>query len=116
VRRRGWIPDRGEAIWLDFDPQAGREQAGRRPAIVLSPAAYNARSGLVLVCPVTSKSKGYPFETELPDGLPIRGVVLSDHLRSLDWQRRRAEQICELPDAIIADVLAKIIALLGAGR
>ena len=109
----GYVPDRGDAVWLSFEPQAGREQAGRRPALVLSPASYNAKVGLALVCPITSKSKGYPFEVAVPGGLPIQGVVLADQIRSLDWQARKAERICRLPDEAIDDVAAKILALLG---
>ena len=113
MKHPAYVPERGDAIWLDFDPQAGREQAGRRPAIVLSPAAYNVKSGLAIICPVTSRVKGYPFETPLPDGLPISGVVLADHARSLDWNSRRAELICPLPAEVVQDVAAKIIALVG---
>jgi mRNA interferase MazF len=106
------VPERGDVIWLSHDPQSGREQAGRRPALVLSPAKYNARSGLVVACPITNRVKGYPFESPLPAGLPIQGVVLSDHLRSLDWQTRRAEHICRVPDEVLDDVVAKVVALL----
>ena len=113
MKHPAYVPERGDAIWLDFDPQAGREQAGRRPAIVLSPATYNAKSGLAIICPITSRVKGYPFETRLPDGLPISGVVLADHARSLDWNSRRAELICPLPAEVVQDVAAKIIALVG---
>jgi mRNA interferase MazF len=109
----GYVPGQGDAIWLSFEPQAGREQAGRRPALVLSPASYNAKVGLALVCPITSKSKGYPFEVPVPPELPIQGVVLADQMRSLDWQARKAERICRLPDAVLEDVTAKIHALLG---
>jgi mRNA interferase MazF len=109
----GYVPDRGEAIWLSFEPQAGREQAGRRPVLVLSPASYNAKVGLALVCPITSKSKGYPFEVPVPPEMPIQGVVLADQLRSLDWQARKAERIGRLPDPVLDDVKAKIHALLG---
>ena len=109
----GGIPGRGDAIWLSFDPQAGREQAGRRSALVLSPASYNAKSGLAVVCPITSRVKGYPFESPLPAGLPIQGVVLADHLSSLDWQARQAERICRVPDALVDEVSAKVSALLG---
>ena len=90
-RPRG-VPDAGDLVWLTFDPQAGHEQAGRRPALVLSPAAYNRRAGLALMCPVTTKVKGYPFEVPLPEGLPVQGVVLADQVRSLDWEARRAER------------------------
>lgn len=107
-----WVPERGDAIWLHFTPQAGREQAGRRPAVVLSPAAYNSKSGLALVCPVTSQIKRYPFEVVLPAKLPIHGAVLSDHLRSLDWRSRQAEFICHLPEEVIEDIAAKASALI----
>jgi mRNA interferase MazF len=109
-----YVPDQGHAVWFTFDPQAGHEQAGRRPAIVLTPAAYNRKTGLVLVCPVTSHAKGYPFEVSLPDGLPISGVVLVDQVKSADWRARQAAFICELPPAILPDVLAKLSALLDA--
>lgn len=81
---RGYVPDTGDLIWLDFNPQAGREQAGRRPVVVLSPRAYNHKSNLAIVCPITSQVKGYPFEVSVPEGLPIGGVILADHLKSLD--------------------------------
>src|SRR5436853_7917451 len=86
-----YVPDVGDLIWLSFSPHAGREQAGRRPALVLSPRAYNERAGLCAVCPVTNRAKGYPFEVALPDGLAVVGVVLSDHVKSADWQARSAE-------------------------
>src|SRR3954469_18543962 len=82
------IPDRGDIIWLDFDPQTGHEQAGRRPAVVLSPAAYNGRIGLVICCPVTTRIKGYPFEVPLSGSPPC--VVLADQVKSLDWRTRGA--------------------------
>ena len=86
-------PGRGDLIWVNFTPQAGHEQAGRRPALVLSPAAYNRKTGLAIACPVTSHAKGYPFEVVLPDGLPVSGVVLADHVRNIDWQARHASRI-----------------------
>ncbi len=106
-------PERGDLVWIDFDPQSGREQAGRRPALVVTPAAYNRLVGLAVFCPVTSQAKGYPFETELPAGLQVRGVVLADHLRSLDWRARRANFICKAPVEVLADVAAKAQALIG---
>lgn len=106
-----YVPDQGHAIWLTFDPQAGHEQAGRRPAIVLTPAAYNRRIGLVLACPVTSQIKGYPFEVPLPKGLPVSGVVLSDQVKSADWRARQAAFICVLPGSTLADVVAKLSTL-----
>ena len=107
-----YVPDRGHVVWLDFDPQAGREQAGRRPAFVLSPASYNGRVGLALLCPVTSRVKGYPFEVALPDGLPVSGVVLADQVKSLDWRRRQADFAAEVPDATVEEVRRKVLALL----
>jgi mRNA interferase MazF len=110
---RRYVPDRGHLVWLSFDPQAGREQAGRRPALVLSPAAYNGRSRLALVCPITGQIKGYPFEVLLPAGLAIAGVVLTDHLKSVDWETRRVEFAAEAPAAITSEVAAKLALLLG---
>ena len=111
--RMAYIPDRGDIVWVAFTPQAGHEQAGRRPALVLSPAAYNSRVGLVLLCPVTTRIKGYPFEVLLPEGLKIKGAVLSDQVKSLDWKIRQAELICSLPKAAVDDVLHKLNTLLG---
>ena len=107
-----YIPQRSDIIWLDFNPQAGREQTGRRPAFVVSPAAYNGKVGLALVCPVTNRVKGYPFEVLLPAGLAVTGVILSDQLKSLDWQKRRAEFICAAPEAVTVEVIKKIEALI----
>ena len=107
-----YVPERGDIVWLDFDPQAGHEQAGKRPAFVLSPAAYNRKVGLALLCPVTNKIKGYPFEVNVPDGLKITGTVLSDQIKSLDWNARNATFICKLPEEIIEKVLAKATTLL----
>ena len=107
-----YVPNTGDLIWLTFDPQAGREQAGRRPALVLSPAAYNEKTDLALVCPISSRVKGYPFEVPLPEGLPISGVVLSDHLKSLDWKQRRAEFVAYVGAEVVSDVLARLAPLL----
>lgn len=107
-----YVPDQGHVIWLTFDPQAGHEQAGRRPAIVLTPAAYNRRIGLILACPVSSQVKGYPFEVALPEGLPVSGVVLSDQAKSADWRARKAAFICVVPAATLADIAAKLATLL----
>lgn len=85
---KSWFPKRGDLIWLNFNPQSGREQAGRRPALVLSAGRYNRKVGLAVVCPVTSKVKGYPFEVELPTGMKVQGVALADQVRSLDWKAR----------------------------
>jgi len=107
-----YVPARGDVVWLSFDPQADHKQAGRRPAVVLSPAAYNGRVGLALFCPVTNQVRGYPFEVRIPTGLPVSGVVLSDQAKSLDWRARRAEQIGMLPASVIQEILAKLSALL----
>ena len=107
-----YVPRRGDVVWLTFNPQAGHEQVGRRPAAVLSPAAYNAKVGLALLCPVTSQIKGYPFEVILPHGLPVNGAILADQVKSLDWQARAAEFICTLPSAMVSEILQKISVLL----
>lgn len=107
-----YVPDQGHAIWLTFDPQAGHEQAGRRPAVVLTPAAYNRKTGLVLACPVTGQIKGYPFEVSLPQGLAVSGVALADQIKSADWRVRQATFICVLPAATLADIVAKFSTLL----
>jgi mRNA interferase MazF len=112
VKRSGYVPDRGDLVWLSLTPQAGHEQAGRRPALVLSPAAYNGKVGLVLLCPVTSQVKGYPFEVPLPAGGVVGGVVLSDQLKSLDWRARRIEFAGSTPPEVVGDVLGKLATLL----
>ncbi len=109
---RAYVPDAGDLVWLSFDPQAGHEQSGRRPALVLSPAPYNEKSGLALVCPITSRVKGYPFEVSLPQGSKLSGVVLADQLRSLDWRARRAERAGRAPREVMSEVLARLGALL----
>lgn len=106
-------PDTGDLIWLTFVPQAGREHGGRRPALVLSPAIYNAKAGLALVCPITSKAKGYPFEVELPAGLEISGVILADQLKSIDWKARGAEYAGACPAETVEEVRSKLEPLLG---
>lgn len=106
------IPERGDVIWITLDPQTGHEQRGRRPALVLSPADYNGRVGLALLCPITSKMKGYPFEVPLPDGLPISGVVLADQVKSLDWMERCFVRICTIPKEVVIQVLRKLSTLL----
>lgn len=107
-----YCPERGDLIWVDFTPQAGREQAGRRPALVLSSEAYNSKTRLALVCPITSKAKGYPFEIELPQGLALSGVVLSDHVKNMDWFCRKATRAGKAPAALVAKVVERIQALL----
>lgn len=107
-----YVPNRGDIVWINFNPQAGHEQAGRRPAIILSPQSYNGKVGLCILCPITNKVKGYPFEVLIPAGLGISGVVLSDQAKSLDWQVRNAEFIARLPETVINEVLKKLKSLL----
>lgn len=107
-----YVPERGDAVWITLNPQAGHEQAGRRPALVLSPSAYNRKVGLALLCPVTNQVKGYPFELRIPDGLKVTGAVLSDHVKNLDWKARQAEFICRLPAAVTDEALKKLNTLL----
>jgi mRNA interferase MazF len=107
-----YTPHRGDIVWVTFNPQAGHEQAGRRPALVLSPASYNGKVGLAILCPITSQIKGYPFEVLIPDGLEINGVILSDQVKSLDWKARQAELVCKLPSATVDEVLQKLNTLL----
>ncbi len=108
-----FVPDRGDLIWLAFDPGAGHEQAGRRPALVLSPRTYNQKSGLALVCPITNQAKGYPFEVLLSVSGPITGVILVDQLKSLDWKVRQASKISSLPLQDLDEVLSRLAPLLG---
>jgi mRNA interferase MazF len=112
VSRGPRVPDAGDIVWIALGPTAGHEQAGRRPALVLSPASYNAKVGLALCCPITSQIKGYPFEVILPGELPVRGAVLADQLRSLDWRSRGAEVACEVSGSVVSDVMRLIAALL----
>jgi mRNA interferase MazF len=105
-------PDRGEVAWIDLSPQAGHEHAGRRPAVLVSPGAYNSRTGLGLFCPITSQVKGYPFEVRLPPDFAVTGVVLADQIKSLDWRARRAQFVGKLPESVIAQVLSRIRTLL----
>jgi mRNA interferase MazF len=108
----GYIPERGDLIWITLDPQAGHEQKGRRPALVLSPKSYNGKVGHAILCPITSQVKGYPFEVVIPEGLGIEGVILSDQVKSLDWQIRRAEFQTRLPDQVVEEVLQKLATVL----
>ena len=107
-----YVPDRGDVVKISLNPQAGHEQAGRRPAIILSPVSYNGKVGLALLCPVTSQIKGYPFEVLIPAGLAVNGVVLADQVKSLDWRARDAEFIDALPEQTVAEILRKLGALL----
>lgn len=108
-----YVPDAGDLVWLTFDPQAGHEQSGRRPALILSPREYNAKARLALACPVTSQIKGYPFEVAIPAGQRIAGVVLADHVKNLDWQARKAAFESKAPAVVIDEVRQRLRPLLG---
>src|SRR6202521_1286841 len=103
----GYVPERGDIVWISLNPQAGHEQAGRRPAVVVSPKSYNGKVGLGLFCPITSQVKGYPFEVAVPQGLPVGGVVLADQVKSLDWRAREVEFAGRLPVSASAEVVGK---------
>jgi mRNA interferase MazF len=105
-------PERGDLVWLDFASQAGHEQAGRRPALVLSPRDYHRRTPYAVVCPITSRLKGYPFEVPLPAGLAVAGVVLADQIKSIDRHARRIEVAGRAPESVVAEVTLRIVALL----
>jgi len=108
------VPERGDIVWLSFNPQSGHEQFGRRPALVISPQEYNEKTDLAIFCPITNQVKGYPFEVKIPDNLEISGVILSDQIKSLDWRTRNAEFICKLPKSLLNETISKINALLNA--
>ena len=109
---RVYRPDRADVVWIELSPHSGHEQRGRRPALVLSPKAYNAKTGLAIFCPITSQVKGYPFEVRIPDDFPVEGVILADHVKSLDWRARRAKLLAQLPEPLVREVLAKLGVLL----
>jgi mRNA interferase MazF len=112
VKRKGkYVPEQGDAVWITLDPAAGHEQAGRRPALVLSPAAYNGRVRLALMCPITNQAKGYPFEVPIPEGLAVTGVALADQVKNLDWSVRQVVRICAVPKEVVAMVLRRLNAL-----
>lgn len=114
-RKGAYIPERGDAVWITLDPQAGHEQAGRRPALVLSPSAYNGRVGLALFCPITNQAKGYPFEVPLPSGMPVTGVVGADQVKSLDWRARKVAPIGAVSEEVVVQVLQRLQKLLEGG-
>jgi mRNA interferase MazF len=114
VISRSYCPKRGDVVWLSFAPQAGHEQAGHRPALTLSPEAYNHKVGLAIFCPITTQIKGYPFEVPVPVGLKAAGVILADQVKSLDWHARNAQFCCRIPEATLAEVLQKLDALVDA--
>ena len=110
--KKGYVPQRGDVVWITLNPQSGHEQAGRRPAVVLSPGIYNEKVELAILCPITNQIKGYPFEVLMPDGFPVCGVILADQIKSLDWRVRDAEWICTLPSRGVVEVLQKLGTLL----
>ena len=107
-----YIPNRGDVIWINMTPQAGHEQAGSRPALVLSPHSYNAKVGLALFSPVTNQIKGYPFEVIIPEGFKVTGAILSDQVKSLDWKVRNAEFFDKIPESVTLEILTKLTTLL----
>ncbi len=109
---KNYIPERGDLVFLDFFPQMGREESGRRPALVLSPLAYNAKTGLALFCPITSKSRGYPFEVSLTENTRIHGVVLADAVKNLDWRARKASLAGHISETGLQEVSQKLALLL----
>ena len=110
--KKEYFPARGDVVWISLSPQTGHEQSGRRPAVILSPEAYNRKVGLAVLCPITGQIKKYPFEVCVPNGLPVAGVILSDQVKNLDWRTRGAEFVCALPEATIKEVLNKLLTLL----
>lgn len=112
VSSGSYVPECGDMVWITLNPQAGHEQAGRRPAVVLSPQNYNGKTGLAILCPVTSQVKGYPFEVLVPAGLSVAGAILSDQVKSLDWRALNAELISTLPKETVTEVLQKLGTLL----
>jgi mRNA interferase MazF len=112
VKQVFFVPERGDVVWLSFAPREGPERIERRPAVVVSPQAYNERVSLAVLCPIVSQAKGYPFEVALPPGLPVKGVILADQAASLDWRALRAERICTLPFTVLEQALGKLRALL----
>jgi mRNA interferase MazF len=110
-----YCPDAGDFIWIDLDPTVGHEQRGRRPAIVLSPHNYNAAAGLCVICPITSRVRGYPFEARLPDGDGLRGAVLADQPRSVSWEKRPIRPAGRAPDGVLSEVRERLAAVLGIG-
>lgn len=112
MTRRGYVPERGDVVWLDLSPRAGHEQAGHRPALVVSPLGYNRKIELALICPITSKVKGYPFEVAIPAGNKVTGVVLSDQMTSVDWIARPIRRMDRLPPEFVEKVVKRFIKLL----
>jgi mRNA interferase MazF len=108
-----YIPDCGDVVWISLDPQAGHEQSGHRPALVLSPAAYNGKVGLMLCCPISTQIKGYPFEVVIADNPKVSGVVLADQVKCLDWRARCAKRQGKVSNTALDETLKKLKAVLG---
>lgn len=109
---RPFVPDRGDVVWISLNPQAGHEQAARRPAMVISPVAYKGKAGLAVLCPITNQLRGYPFEVPIPSGLAVTGAMLADQVTSLDWKARNAELIARMPSHVVSAVREKLLTLL----
>ena len=107
------MPKKGDIVFIQFNPQAGREQAGRRPALIVSSSKYNSKIGMAMFCPITSRSKGYPFEVSLPENMKISGAILSDHLKSFDWRKRKVSFMEKVPKSTLDEVLEKLVRLIG---
>jgi len=112
VKTKAYVPVRGDIVWINFNPQSGHEQKGRRPALVLSPEEYNKKVGLAIFCPITNQVKGYPFEVLIPEKMKVLGVILADQVKSLDWKTRNTELICRIPEEVTKIVLERIYTLL----
>lgn len=108
-----YVPARGDIVWLNFTPQTGHEQRGKRPALILSPKIYNEKTSLCICLPITSKVKGYPFEVALPKGLEVEGVILSDQVKNLDFVARNVAYVCEVPHEVLVRVQKNVVALVG---
>ena len=106
---QNYVPSRGDIVWLSFTPQAGREQAGHRSALVLSPRAYNGKTSLALMCPITSRVKGYPFEVALPSPSTVSGVVLADQIKSLDWRARHTRYECRTTPQVVPKCWIRLV-------
>ena len=112
MKSGSYIPDRGDIVWINFTPQAGHEQRGKRPALILSPKIYNEKTSLCICLPITSKIKGYPFEVKLPEGLAIEGVVLSDQIKNLDFSAREISFVCKVDSHVVENVQKNVLALI----
>jgi mRNA interferase MazF len=112
MSKSGYVPERGDVVWLELDPQVGHEQAGRRPALTISPARYNRQVGLGVFCPITNRAKGYPFEVPVPDGGGVTGVIQADQMKSLDWRGRRACFMSRLDEETVNEVVGRYLPLI----